>query len=146
MKSTLVLFAAVVALLCGATSSLGLSLPVYQVVKSGATGPQAANLSAALNIAPGLVPQVNGLLSFVNTNSYLRVPFAPVTNASVIDELLAISKNPVPAIPLVFNAFDFGALSNLTVLNSNVAINIASNALVGAGLYPANAQPITGND
>jgi hypothetical protein len=134
------------ALLFGATSSLGLSLPVYQVVKSGATAPQAANLSAALNISPGLVPQVNGLLSFVNTNSYLRVPSAPVTNSSVINELLAVSKNPVPSIPLVFNAFDFGALSKLTVLNSNVAINIASNALIGAGLYPANAQPITGND
>jgi hypothetical protein len=73
-----------------------LSLPVYQVVQSGATAPQAANLSAALNISPGMVPQVNGLLSFVNTNSYLRVPATPVTNASVIDELLAVSKNPVP--------------------------------------------------
>ncbi|HEV8422755.1 MAG TPA: hypothetical protein VGQ40_05375 [Chthoniobacterales bacterium] len=49
MKFTRILFAPVLALLFGATSSLGLSLPVYQVVKSGATAPQAANLSAALN-------------------------------------------------------------------------------------------------
>ncbi len=140
------LLAPMAVLLSSVTSSLGLSLPVYQVVQSGATAPQAANLSAALNISPGLVPQVNGLLSFVNTNSYLRVPSAPVTNAAVISELLAVSKNPVPSTPLVFTAFDFAALGNLRVVGSNVAINIASNALAGAGLYPANAQPITGND
>lgn len=140
------LLAPLVALLSGATSSLGLSLPVYQVVQSGATAPQAANLAAALNISPGLVPQVNGLLSFVDTNRYLRVPSTLVTNATVINELLAVSKNPVPSIPLVFNAFDFAALSNLRVLGSNVTISIASNALAGAGLYPANAAPITGND
>ena len=140
------LLAPIVALLSGAASTFGLSLPVYQVVQSGATAPQAANLSAALNISPGLVPQVNGLLSFVNTNSYLRVPATPVTNSAVINQLLPFSKNPVPSIPLVFNAFDFAALSTLRVLDSNVAINIASNALAGAGLYPHNAAPTTGND
>jgi hypothetical protein len=136
----------VAALLCGATRSAGLSLPVYQVVQSGATAIQAANLSTALGISPGLAPQVNGLLSFVDTTNYLRVPSTPVTDATVTNELLAVSKNPVPSIPLVFNAFDFTALSHITAVNANVAIDIASNALQTAGLFPATAVPVTGND
>jgi Family of unknown function (DUF6345) len=134
------------AFLSGGTRLAGLSLPVYQVVQSGATAPQAANLSAALVISPGLVPQVNGLVSFVDTNTYLRVPAITVTDATITNELLAASKNPVPSIPLVFNAFDFTALSHITAVNGNVALDIASNALQSAGLFPANAVPVTGND
>ena len=136
----------VAALLHDATRSLGLSLPVYQVVQSGATAAQAADLSAALGTSPGPLPLANGLLSFVDTNSYLRVPATPVTDATVTNELLAVSKNPVPSLPLVFNALDFTALSQITVLDANAALNIASNALESSALYPANAVPVAGND
>ncbi len=134
------------ALLSGATRSAGLSLPVYQVTQSGATAAQAASLSATLAIPGALVPQANGLLSFVDTNNYLHVPVTPVTDPTVTNELLAVSKNPVPSIPLVVNAIDFTALSHITALDTNVALISASNALVGAGLYPANAVPVTGHD
>ncbi|MGA2281368.1 MAG: hypothetical protein ABSG80_13820 [Verrucomicrobiota bacterium] len=120
-------------------------LPVYQVTQAGPSFTQATNLVGLLNIPVSMLVQANGLVSFVNPTNFLFVPTTPVTNATVISNLLAVTKNPYPANPISFQAIDFTALSNLMAFDTNAALSSASLALASSGLYPPLGTPVIGH-
>jgi hypothetical protein len=122
-----------------------LFLPVYQVTQAGATFSQATNLAALLNIPSDMLVWSNGLAWYVDRTNYLLVPTTPITNAIVISNLTAVTKNPYPAIPLNFEAIDFATLTNMSVLDSNVALSLTANALASSNLNPQFGTPTLGH-
>lgn len=136
----------------GATDNIGLVtefiftftntyLPVYQVTQVGATFSQAFSLASSLNIPSGALSWSNGVAAFIDPTNFLFVPTVQVTNAAILSNLLAVTKNPYPAIPISVQAIDFNTLSNLQVFDTNTALTLTTNALVTAGLNPAFGQP-----
>jgi hypothetical protein len=116
-------------------------LPVYNVVQSGATATQAANLAASLNIPATQLIFSNGVVSYLDSANFLRVPTMPVTDTNAINQLLADTVNPYPAVPINFEQVDLATLSNLVVLDDNTALRTASNTLASAGLSPQYGVP-----
>src|SRR5690242_21688866 len=114
------------------------SLPVYQVVQSGATAAQAGSLATCLGIPAASLSVSNGLVCFIDPTNYLAVPAVPITDSILISNLLAVTKNLNPAIPISFQGIDFSALSTMPVFDTNSALSSASNALVLSGLTPSN--------
>ena len=141
--------AVVIAALCSTSRDAAAQsnplMPVYQVVQSGATDAQAMILADALNIPPGVVSHTNGMVDFVAPANYLRVPTSPVNDPTITSNLLAGTHNLYPDIPIHFDAIDFNALANLTVINDNVALGSTSNAMNSAGLTPQFGTPIAGH-
>jgi hypothetical protein len=117
-------------------------LPVYQVIQAGATAPQATNLANSLNIPVSPLTLNNGLLSFADPTNYLRVPTFTVTNIMVISNLVAQTVNQYPEIPIGVESLDLAGLTNLTVLDTNVALSSIVNALGSAGLSPQFGTPV----
>jgi hypothetical protein len=120
-------------------------LPVYEVVQSGASGPQATNLANRLNLPLGMLGQSNGMVMFVDPSNYLAVPQTTISDSRLIDSLLAGSKNAYPSIPLSVQAIDFAALANLGVFSTDLALRKASDALDAAGLVPQGGTPVVGH-
>src|SRR5690349_5610265 len=50
------------------------SVPVYQVVQSGATAAQAASLANALNLPANSLAQSNGMVLYADPSNYVAVP------------------------------------------------------------------------
>ncbi len=123
-------------------SQSGPSLPVYQVVQSGALSPQATALATSLNVPTNDVVLTNGEVDFHDPMNFMKVPTLPVTNSSIINPLLAQTPNRFPGIPIRFEQLDFGTLSNLTVLSSNAAVTAFGTALANAGLAAPLATPV----
>ena len=123
-------------------SQSGPSLPVYQVVQSGALSPQATALATSLNVPTNDVVLTNGEVDFHDPMNFMKVPTLPVTNSSIINPLLAQTPNRFPGIPIRFEQLDFGTLSNLTVLSSNAAVTAFGTALANAGLATPLATPV----
>lgn len=119
-------------------------LPVYQVVQYGASPPQAVALANYLNIDTNNVSLSNGDVSFIDPTNFLAVPTVPVTNSTVISNLLAGTENFYPLIPIKFEQLDFGAFSNLTVLSSNAALSSSASAFANANLIPQLGIPVVG--
>lgn len=117
------------------------SLPVYQVLQSGALPAQAVALCASLNLPTNGIAQTNGQVAFVDPTNFMAVPTVPMTDPVIISNLAASTLNEVPGIPLRFEQLDFNALSNLTVMSSNAAVNLFATALAAAGLVPPSATP-----
>jgi hypothetical protein len=124
-------------LLCaGATARAQTSLPVYHVTQSGAAATQASQLAADLGIPTSQLVYSNGLVSFIDPTNYMNVPTTPVTDQNAISNLLAETVNQSPDIPIQFEQIDFGALSNLTVLDDAEASSMAGFALSDSMLQP----------
>ncbi len=115
-------------------------LPVYLITQSGATSLQASNLALALSIPPDRLDQTNGLVSFIDPTNWLFVPTTPMTNATVMSNLLAVTKN-LSTNPIVFECIDFEALSRLSPPGPETALPMATNALGFAGLTPQFGTP-----
>jgi len=120
----------------------GPSLPVYQVIQSGAMPPQAITLATSLNVPTNAVMLTNGEVDFHDPTNFMKVPTTPVTNTAVINTLLSQTPNRFPGIPIKFEQLDFGALSNVTVLSSNAAVTAFGTALANAGLASPLAAPV----
>ena len=76
------------------------------------------------------------MVSFIDPTNYVAVPTTPVTNPTVVSNLVAQTVNQYPAIPISVEAINLTALSNLTVLADNSALNSAYSALGSSGLTP----------
>ena len=124
-----------------------LKVPVWQVTQSGATYWQATQLANLLNIPTNMLAWSNGVISYIDPTNYMAVPGITVTNTSdpAISNLIAQTKNPNPAIPIRVQAIDFETLTNLLVLETNAAMDLTSNALADAGLYPQYGAPAAGH-
>ena len=120
----------------------GPSLPVYQVMQSGASSGQATALGNSLGIPAGSLFLTNGEVLFYNPTNFLAVATTPVTDPTVIGTLLPQSPNKIPGIPLKFEQLNFNILSNLTVISSNAAVMSFGNALASIGLTPQSAVPM----
>jgi Family of unknown function (DUF6345)/Putative Ig domain len=128
-------------------TATNLFLPVYQVIRAGATYSQAINLANLLNIPTNALGWTNGIVSFLDSTNWMAVPSITITNTSdpVISNLIAGTQNPYPAIPISVQAIDFATLSNLSVFDTNQALIITSNALENAGLHPQGGTPLSGH-
>jgi hypothetical protein len=126
-------------------SETNLFLPVYQVTQAGTTFAQATNLANLLNIPSNMLGYSNGVVFFIDPSNWMTIPTVAVTNAAVISNLLAVTKNPYPAIPISFRAINFAALTNLPVYSANAALSSASNALAASGLTPQLGIPVIGH-
>jgi len=133
---------ATLTLTAGPASQTNLVLPVYQVTQAGATFAQATSLANALDLPMSGLLWTNGLVSFLDPTNYLFIPTIPVTDAMVISNLLARTKNPDPAKPISFRAIDFASLSNFSLLDTNVALATAAQALGTSGLGPQFGTPV----
>jgi hypothetical protein len=111
-------------------------LPVYHVVQSGATASQASALASFLGIPTSQLMFSNGLVSFIDPTNYLFVPTVPVSDPVVASNLAAGTFNEYPSIPITAETFDFASLSNLSVLDSSIAMDLATSAFQSAGLTP----------
>jgi hypothetical protein len=116
-------------------------LPVYQVVQSGATAAQAQSLASTLGIPVESLSLSNGEAFFLNTSNFMVVPALQVTDATIISNLTAGTKNDYPNIPLRFEQIDFSALGRWPIVNSNTALNTISSAFDKANLLPQFGAP-----
>jgi hypothetical protein len=123
-------------------------LPVYQVTQSGATLPQALSLANLLHVPTNSLVVTNGLVSYIDPSNWMAVPYITVTasNNPAISNLIAETINPIPTNPITIRAFDFATISNLSVFDTNVALNSFSNALAASGLAPQLGTLASGHD
>ena len=120
-------------------------LPVYEVTNVGIDELQAQKLAKALHIPGERLVVRNGIVSFVDSVNHLAVPLVPITDREAITVALKGTKNYFPQIPIEVKAIDYAALSKLSVLDSDEALKLASDALESAGLTPENAKPVIGH-
>jgi hypothetical protein len=120
----------------------GPSLPVYQVMQSGASPGQVTALASSLGIPMASIVNSNGDVSFYDPTNFQAVPTLPVTDPAVISALLPESPNKIPGVPIKFEQLNFNILSNLTVMSSNAAVRSFGDALASVGLTPQSAVPM----
>ncbi|MCX6929643.1 MAG: hypothetical protein NT154_41475, partial [Verrucomicrobia bacterium] len=117
-------------------------LPVYQVVQSGATAAQAQSLASTLGIPPESLSLSNGEAFFLDPSNFMAVPAVQITDATIISNLTAGTKNDYPRIPLRFEQIDFSALGKWPIVNSNTALTTISSAFDKANLLPQFGTPL----
>src|ERR1035441_540348 len=105
--STVVVVSAIGGAEWPAAAQSNVYLPVYRVTQSGATISQGTNLARHLNIPLTQLSQSNGVVSFIDPTNYLAVPTIPITDSTVISNLLAVTRNQYPAIPIKVQQVDF---------------------------------------
>jgi hypothetical protein len=108
-------------------------IPVLHVVQSGATAAQASALANQMNIPSSMLSVINGEVSFIDPVNFLAVPTSPTSDPS---NLVASTENEFPQIPISLRQLNFPALSNIVVLDPNLARSSFSNALASSGLTP----------
>ncbi len=128
------------------TWSQSQSLPVYLVTQTGAQPPQAVALATYLGIPTNRLSLVNGRISFLDPTNYLAIPSLPVTNAAVIDMLLAQTLNKAPGVPIRFSQPDFAGVNALVPYGSNAATALSGAALDYSGLMPQYGSPSVSHD
>src|SRR5271169_4254020 len=102
-------------LLAQAQTPTARTLPVYQVVKSGASETEAAALAKQLHIPTEALVSAHGRVSFIDPEKYLAIPKAPVSDPETIRRLRDATKNKNPATDIRLTAIDVHALSELRV-------------------------------
>jgi hypothetical protein len=117
------------------------TLPVYQVAQTGLNDSQTKALYASLKIPAAKAVHKNGMVSFVDPIDYLAIPSKPVTDAGVLKQLLASTKNEGPGSPIRVDAIDFDALRKRTVLDSGPALKFAAAGFASAGVQLGSAKP-----
>jgi hypothetical protein len=122
------------------------TLPVYQVVKSGASETEAAALAKQLQIPAETLVNTHGRVSFIDAEKYLAVPKAPVTDAETIRRLREATKNKNPEREIRLRAVDAKALSELRVLDEKVALDTMARALGTSALRLQSATPVAGHN
>ena len=130
--------------LLGALAALGVLLLVqqsladqylvYPVKSSGATTQQQVNnLATALNIDPSQIQWENGQVSFIDPTNFIAVPTIAVTDPAVTNLYGGGGGTLEP--------IDWTALNSWPVLATNVALNVATNAIKNVELVPSYGSP-----
>ena len=135
---------AVAALALASTTHAQSTLPVYRVVKSGATAAQAAVLAKQLGIPSSNVLKAGGAIAFVNTSSYLSLPTASASSP-LLEEAIAATKNKDSSRKITPTVLNANAISSLPIISAEVAIAKTAAALKAAGLTPAGGEAFNGN-
>jgi hypothetical protein len=122
------------------------TLPVYRIVKSGASAADAAALAKRLDIpAQGLVT-AHGKVSFVDANKYLAFPTAAVSESEATRRVLGATRNKNADVPIRLSSIDAHALSEWRVLDEKTALDTISRALDAASLRLESATPLVGHN
>ncbi len=132
-------------LLAQAQTPTARTLPVYQVVKSGASETEAAALAKQLHIPTEALVSAHGRVSFIDPEKYLAIPKAPVSDPETIRRLRDATKNKNPATDIRRTAIDVPALSELRVLDEKTAIETTARALEDSALQLQSATPVAGH-
>ncbi len=137
--SAVILWAAFVVAIPNVRTQNG--LPVYQVVQSGATPAQARGLAADLGVPFESLSLSNGEAFYLDPSSFMVAPALQVTDATIISNLTAGTKNDYSKIPLRFEQIDFSALGKWPIVSSNTALNTISTAFDKENLLPQFGAP-----
>jgi len=132
-------------LLAQAQTPTPTTLPVYQVVKSGASETEATALAKQLHIPTEALVNARGKVSFIDPQKYLAIPKAPVSDPETIRRLRDATKNKNPASDIRLTAIDEHALSELRVLDEKIAIETTTRALEASALQLQAATPVAGH-
>jgi hypothetical protein len=121
------------------------TLPVYEVTRTGLDQAQAARLAEAFGIPAAELVLRDGVVSYVDRDSYLSVPTTEVGDADLVERLRAMSAATNPDTRLQLKAIDFAALESLPVLGHEAALRKSAEAFASAGLRLESARPVAGS-
>ena len=111
-------------------------LPVYQVIKTGATASEAAMLAKKLGIRAERLRSEGGVLSFVDATHYLPVPSAGLSTSSSLDKAIAATRNKDASRKITPAILDTRATAGFHVLPESAALSKTVSAFAAAGLTP----------
>lgn len=121
------------------------TLPVYEVTGTGLTSAQSAKLASALHLPSEKLTLVDSVATSVDTNNYLRIPAAALSDATLVNKLRLADGNDRPGIQLRPEAIDFNALEKLNVFDEDAALKTTAAAFDAAGLHLELAKPVAGH-
>jgi hypothetical protein len=120
-------------------------LPVYEVVKTGATASEAAALASRLGITSKDILSEDGAIVFVDSTRYLSVPKEKVTDSQRIDQAIEGTRNKDTARKITPTILKASAISELHVLPAESALSKTASALTAAGLTLQFAKASVGH-
>ncbi len=120
-------------------------LPVYEVVKTGATASEAAVLARRLSIPAKRLLSKGGVIAFIDTTRYLSVPSTTLTTSPLLDKAIAATKNKDTSRKITPTILNVPAASDLHVLLESTAIAKTASAFAAAGLTPQFAAASGGH-
>jgi hypothetical protein len=94
-----------------------------------------------LNIPSTEIVLSNGLVSYLNPGGFMTFPTNSAGNPPFPTNLINQTSNQFPQIPIRAEGIDFTALSNLTVVSDEAALNSSGGALNASGLTPQFGTP-----
>ena len=144
-KPRTVLFALSVLLIAATAKAQQTSVPVYDVVKTGATAAEAQALAKQLGIPAENILSAGGVIEFVDASRYLSIPTEKVPDSKLLEEALAATRNKDSSrkiTPAILNA---GAIGELHIVPTDTALSKTAAALAAAGLTPQFGKALVGH-
>src|SRR5579863_671503 len=120
-------------------------LPVYQVIKSGATPTEAEKLARHLGISAKNLLSEDGAISFVDTTRYLATPRATLAASPLLEKTVAATRNKDKSRIITPAVLDSRAFGDLHVLSESAAVSKTAAAFEAAGLTPQFAAASSGH-
>ncbi|MGA2017791.1 MAG: DUF6345 domain-containing protein [Opitutaceae bacterium] len=121
------------------------SLPVYEIVKSGASATEVAALADQLKIPVKSLVASGGLVTFVDPGKFLATPAAQVTESELTQRLRAATRNKDVSRPIGLGAIDTSSLNSWRVFDPRQASDTFGRALSASGLEPQFGIPAIGH-
>jgi hypothetical protein len=109
-------------------------LPVYEVVKTGATASEAAALASRLGITSQDILSEGGAIAFIDITRYLSVPGDKVADSQRVNQAIERTRNKDSARKITPTILKVGAISDLHVLSAEDSLSKTTSALAAAGL------------
>lgn len=122
------------------------SLPVYEVVTTGATASEAQALARRLRIPSRGILSGAGEIHFANTARYLSLPKAEVTPSHRLDQAIEATRNKDPKRKITPTTLQLSAIRDLHVIPASAALSETATALAAAGLTPQFGKASVGHD
>src|SRR5208283_1950778 len=120
-------------------------LPVYEVVKTGATASEAAMLARHLGIPEKGLLSEGGVISFVDTARYLSVPGATPVTSPLLEKAIDATRNKDASRKITPTVLNARATRDLRVLLESAAVSKTDSAFAAAGLTPQFAAASVGH-
>lgn len=121
------------------------SLPVYEVVKTGATASEAEKLASYLGIRSKNVLSEGGAIEFVDATRYLSIPKEKVTESERLNQAIEATRNKDATRKIAPTILKASAISELHVLPESSALSKTASALAEAGLTPEFGKASVGH-
>lgn len=146
MKTLRVVLVALTALLIAAAANAQqTAVPVYEVVKTGATAAEAQALAKLLGIPAENILSAGGAIGFVDASRYLSVPTETAPESKLLEEAVAATRNKDSSRKITPTILNAGEISKLQILPAETALAKTAAALQAAGLTPQFATASAGH-